>query len=80
VAAHLDGLAELTGPDATGERVGALAGVLAALARGYRDHAAVAVGPADGPVAASLALARARTEGDLASLGVAPEALDLALP
>ncbi len=77
---HLDHLVGLVGPGDTDERVRALAAVLAAVARGYRAHAEVAVGPADGPVAASLALARARTEGDLAALGVAPGALDLVVP
>lgn len=80
VAAHLDDLATLEDPTGTDDRVAALAAVLAALARGYRDHAPVAVGPADGPVAASLGLARARTEGDLVALGVTPTALELTLP
>lgn len=79
VSAHLDHLAGLDDPDATEDRVRALAGVLAALGRGYRRHAEVAVGPADAPVAASLVLARARTDADLRAMGPGHGEADLAV-
>ncbi|MCU1498807.1 MAG: protein of unknown function transrane [Acidimicrobiales bacterium] len=69
-----DGLAVLTEPGTVGEpvagtaRVAALASALTAMAERYRAHLAVAVGPADGPVADTLRLALARTESDLTLL------------
>jgi len=58
----------LTTPEATSERVDALTAALGRMTDHYQQHAAVAVGPADAPVADTLRLAIARTQADLALL------------
>lgn len=58
----------LTGPAASAVRVKTLSGALSTMADHYRRHLLVAVGPADGPTAATLATAIARSESDQALL------------
>jgi hypothetical protein len=58
--------ADLDAPSATAERRAALGDALGALADHYRRHRSVAVGPADGPTAETLARAVSCTEADLA--------------
>ncbi len=60
----LAAMEDLTDPVTSADRVAALRVVLVALGDGYRRHVAVAVGPADGPTADTLAAAIARTESD----------------
>lgn len=62
------------------DRLACAARILAGLADGYRGRVGVAVGPADGPTAASLARAIEVTEADLARLGVEPDDPGPALP
>ena len=64
--ADLEALMDPAGGEA---RSAALTAALLAMADHYRAHAQVALGPADGPVADSLASALARTDFDLARLG-----------
>lgn len=52
----------------TGDRIGAVAEVLAMLGGHYRSRQAVAVGPADGPTTATLRRAVADTDTDLETL------------
>lgn len=59
------------------ERLSAAASVLAALGRGYAARAAVAVGPADAPVAESLGRAIEVTGSDAAALAALAPAVDL---
>jgi hypothetical protein len=53
-------------------RVHAAASLLSALRAGYEARVSVAVGPADGPVAATLAQAIRAIDADLAALGGSP--------
>ncbi|CAN5827805.1 hypothetical protein BH23ACT2_BH23ACT2_22220 [soil metagenome] len=69
VEARYDRLAQLLDATGTRDRIAALGAALGDLAQRYRDHRAVAVGPADAPVAATLASAIERTEHDAAALG-----------
>lgn len=59
-----DGLAALDQPDATDARRGALAAVLRGLRLGYHRRRQVAVGPADGPTATTIAAALRSTFGE----------------
>jgi hypothetical protein len=69
VAGRLERLAGLLDPASTGERTAGLGAALADLAHRYRDHRRLVVGPADAPVAATLAVAIERTERDAVALG-----------
>jgi hypothetical protein len=69
VEAWFTNLAAIEAGDAHA-RPAALAATLHALADGYEAHRAVAVGPADAPVADTLALAVARSVADGAALPV----------
>ncbi len=60
----------IRGPADGGTRAEALRSALSAMAEHYRGHLAVAVGPADGPTADTLAQAIARTDHDLGLLQV----------
>ena len=57
------GLTALDAPQTTHERRGALAAVLRGLRLGYHDRQALAVGPADGPLATTLTAALRSTFG-----------------
>jgi hypothetical protein len=78
VADHLDRLAGLVDPSATDERTAGLGAALADLTHRYRDHQRLAAGPADAPVAATLAVAIERTERDAVALGAIPAVDDTA--
>ena len=85
VEAWFASLVDLDAADAHA-RPAALAATLHALADGYEAHLAVAVGPADAPVADTLALAVARSVADGAAVPVpasepaSPPAADLRPP
>jgi hypothetical protein len=72
VADRFDQLDQLVQADASLDRAAAAAGVLMALGRGYEERRAVAVGPADRPVAATLVQAVAITVPDYLALRVEP--------
>lgn len=80
VAARFDELEALVEPDASMDRAAAAAGVLIALGRGYEERRAVAVGPADRPVAATLVQAVAITVPDYLALRVEPVVPPAPLP
>jgi hypothetical protein len=80
VAARFDELEALVEPDASMDRAVAAAGVLIALGRGYEERRAVAVGPADRPVAATLVQAVAITVPDYLALRVEPVVPPAPLP
>ena len=80
VAERFDELDQLVQPDASMDRAVAAAGVLVALGRGYEERRAVAVGPADRPVAATLVQAVAITIPDYAALRVEPVVPPAPLP
>lgn len=64
------GMNALTGPDQSSARLRSLVRALATVGGHYDAHVAVAVGPADGPTAATLSMAIERTALDLAALPV----------
>ena len=68
VFSEADGLSDEA---AAADRVARAAAILTGLSQGYRRRTAIAVGPADGPVAASLARAIEITAADQARLGAA---------
>lgn len=80
VEVRFDELEALVEPDASMDRAAAAAGVLVALGKGYEERRAVAVGPADRPVAATLVQAVAITAADHLALGVEPEVPPAPLP